>query len=136
MAKYFIDTNIFIYAVDDRDRGKQLKAAKCVHRCIAEMSGCLSTQVLAEFASVALLKLKQPEAKVLRGLEFLESLEIVPISPDIVKRGVKLIGQHQLHFWDATILAAAESAGCDVLYSEDFSAGTISGKLRVENPLH
>ena len=95
----------------------------------------LSTQILQEFASVALLKLKQPEAEVLRGLNYLESLEIVSIFPRDHSSRSGMTGEFQLHFWDATILAAAEHAGCEVLYSEDFQAGESYGSVRVENPL-
>jgi predicted nucleic acid-binding protein len=135
LAKFFLDTNIFIYALDDKDVGKQHKAMKCIHQCILDASGCLSIQVMQEFASVALSKFKLSEAEVLQGLFFLESLEIVTITPQLIQRGVSLIGQHQLHFWDATILAAAEHANCDILYSEDFQSGMRFGNLRVENPL-
>ena len=48
---------------------------------------------------------------------------------------VGIFAEKQLHFWDANILAAAEQAGCEVLYSEDFQAGTTYGNVRVENPL-
>jgi predicted nucleic acid-binding protein len=136
LAKIFLDTNILIYALDDRVAGKHLQAAECVRDCIAEATGCLSTQVLQEFAAVSLTKLKLPEAEVLHGLEHLKSLEIVSITPTIVERGVTLTGQFQLHFWDAMILAAAEEAGCEALYSEDFQAGMTFGNLRVENPLN
>jgi predicted nucleic acid-binding protein len=135
LAKIFLDTNIFIYAVDEKHADKKRKAMKCIHQCILDASGSLSTQVMQEFASVALLKLKLSEAEVLQGLSFLESLEIVTITPLLIQRGVNLIGQYQLHFWDATILAAAEHANCDVLFSEDFQAGKTYGNLRVENPL-
>jgi predicted nucleic acid-binding protein len=135
LAKIFIDTNIFIYAVDGRDAQKQLKAAKIIKRCIANDLGCISMQILQEFASVALLKLKQPEAEIIRGLNYLESLEVVSISPAIIHRGVQMTGEFQLHFWDATILAAAEHAGCEVLYSENFQAGETYGSVRAENPL-
>lgn len=136
LAKTFLDTNIFIYALDDKVADKHLKAAECVRKCIAEASGSLSTQVLQEFALVSLMKLKLPEEEVLRGLDYLASLEVVIITPTIIQRGVKLTGQFQLHFWDATILAAAEQAGCEVLYSEDFQAGMTYGNVRVENPLN
>lgn len=84
---------------------------------------------------MSLLKLKRPEAEVLRGLDYLISLEIIAITPAIVRSGVKLAGQYQLHFYDAAILAAAEQADCEVLYSEDFQAGQTYGNVRVENPL-
>jgi predicted nucleic acid-binding protein len=135
VARIFIDTNIFIYAIDEKDALKQRRALEFVRNCIADSSGCISTQILQEFAATAFTKLKRPEAEIIRGLTYLESLEVVSITPSIIRHSVKLAGEFQLHFWDAIILAAAEHAGCEVLYSEDFQAGTTYGKVRVENPL-
>ena len=39
-----------------------------------------------------------------------------------------------LNYWDALILAAAERAGCDTVYSEDLSAGQTYGAVTVQNP--
>jgi predicted nucleic acid-binding protein len=120
---------------DRREVDKQAKAHALVRSCVQDGNGVISTQVLQEFASVALVKLRHPVEVVLEEMEILESFEIVQLTPELIRRGITHYREKQLHFWDATILAAAESAGCDVLYSEDFSAGTVFGKLRVENPL-
>jgi len=42
---------------------------------------------------------------------------------------------HQINYWDALIVSAAEAARCRRLWSEDFTPGSIYGLLRVENPL-
>ena len=135
MAKYFFDTNLFVYMFDRRDGEKQAKAHAKVRSCIQNGNGVISTQVLQEYASVALVKLQHPAVAVLRELKIFESFEIVQLTPELIRGGVELFGEKQLHFWDATILAAAEHAGCEVLYSEDFQAGTAYGNVRAENPL-
>jgi predicted nucleic acid-binding protein len=135
MNKIFLDTNILVYAVDRSDPEKYSRARTSLESFKRDAQGVISTQVLQEFAAVALMKLFQPEEVVLQELAIFENFEVVPATPSLIRRGVELRKKHQLHFWDATILAAAESTGCDVLYSEDFSAGTVFGKLRVENPL-
>ncbi len=35
---------------------------------------------------------------------------------------------------DALVVAAAEAAGCDTIYSEDMADGAEYGSVRVENP--
>ena len=40
----------------------------------------------------------------------------------------------QLPFYDATIIAAAIEAGCDMLWSEDLQDGRCFGGLTVRNP--
>ena len=43
--------------------------------------------------------------------------------------------RYQIDYWDASILAAAaESAQCHVLWSEDLSPGQLYATVHVENP--
>ena len=135
MTKIFLDTNILIYAVDSRDPVKQDKAIDLLHRCMRDGSGVISTQVVQEYASVAIGKLHQNVNVVIAEVALLESLEVVQLTPALIRRGLELHARHGVHFWDALILAAAELARCTRLWSEDFSPGSIYGMLRVENPL-
>jgi predicted nucleic acid-binding protein len=135
MTKIFLDTNILVYTVDRSAPAKFAQARTLLDSFKRNSVGVISTQVLLEFAAVALNKLSQPEEVVIHELTLFENFEVVLTAPSLIRRGVELRKQHQLHFWDATILAAAEHAGCEILYSEDLQAGTTYGNLRVENPL-
>jgi predicted nucleic acid-binding protein len=42
--------------------------------------------------------------------------------------------RHKLSWWDALIVAAAQSAGCRYLLSEDFQEGYDWGDMTVVNP--
>jgi predicted nucleic acid-binding protein len=42
--------------------------------------------------------------------------------------------RHGISFWDSLILAAAESGGADVLYTEDLNDGQQYGPVVVRNP--
>ncbi len=75
MEKIFIDTNILIYANDKKD--KQKKAIKIVTDLMKSQHGTISTQVLQEYAFVAINKLKQSHEIVLRQLKLLEAFEII-----------------------------------------------------------
>ena len=59
MEKIFLDTNIIIYANDERDKVKQDKALQLITNLMKTNNGTISTQVLQEYASVALRKLHQ-----------------------------------------------------------------------------
>lgn len=135
MAKFFLDTNILVYVYDLRDPQKQVKAHELVRSIIHRRTGVISTQILQEFASVALTKLRHSAETLIHELILLESLEVVQVTPNLIRRGVELIERYKLHFWDAAILAAAEEAHCDQLYSEDFQDGTVYNTVRVVNPL-
>jgi predicted nucleic acid-binding protein len=135
VSKVFLDTNILIYAVDSRDQAKQDKAIVLLDRCIRGGSGVISTQVLQEYAAVALSKLQRDIDTIIAEMCALESLEIVRITPALIRRALELHVLSRVHYWDALILAAAELARCELLWSEDFSAGLVYGAIRVENPL-
>ena len=50
MKKYFIDTNIIVYANDSRDLKKQKKSLKIIAKHMKAGTGAISTQVLQEYA--------------------------------------------------------------------------------------
>jgi len=135
VSKTFLDTNILVYASDRRDLRKQALATKAIGRCIGERSGVISTQVLQEYVSVALSKLKQDSDYIVRRLRQFESMEVVQLTPALIRRGLELHDLYRIHYWDAMILAAAEVARCSRLWSEDFVPGSLYGLTRAENPL-
>ena len=135
MTKIFLDTNILVYANDHRDRRKQALATKALCECMGEQRGVISTQVLQEYASVALYKLRQDADYIARRLAQFESMEVVQVTPALIRRALDLHSLHRINYWDGAILAAAEAARCSRLWSEDFTPGSLYGLLRVENPL-
>jgi len=132
--RVFLDSNLLVYANDARDPAKQKRAAELIAQHIREGTGVVSTQVLQEYASVALTKLKQEDAAILRVLRLLETLAVVGMTPALIRRAVELRRIYGVSFWDAGILAAAEEGDCATLLSEDFNSGQYYGGLRVQNP--
>jgi predicted nucleic acid-binding protein len=130
----FLDTNVIVYANDPRDEFKQERALEVISQHLVERSGVISGQVLQEYASVALTKLKQPLAVITHQLHLLESLRVVLIEPSLVRRALEIHQLYQLSFWDAQILAAAEKAGCDALLTEDLNPGQFFVGVRCVNP--
>ena len=134
MGLDFIDTNVVVYANDGRDPGKQKRALALIGEALRSGSGIISTQVLQEYASVALAKLGQRQDVVLRQLALLERMQVVPQTPALVRRAVELHGLYGIAFWDAAIVAAAESRGCNRILSEDLNPGQFYGGVTVANP--
>jgi predicted nucleic acid-binding protein len=133
-AKAFIDTNLFVYANDRRDLDKQRTAIDVVGHAIRSSSGVISTQVLMEYAAVAVSKLRQERAAVVRQLLSMERLEVLSVDGGLVRSALALMAAYALSFWDATIVAAAQASHCDVLLSEDLSHGMGFGAVTVRNP--
>ena len=60
--------------------------------------------------------------------------ETVVNAPPPVLRAMEIEERYQLSFWDAMIVQAAESAGCEILYSEDFTHGREYEGVLIVNP--
>lgn len=134
MTYCFIDSNIIVYANDRNSGAKQDRAIETVELLMRNQRGVISTQVLQEYAHVALNKLGQDSGIVIRQLKLLERLVMSPITCRTTRRAVELLCAYGISFWDANIVAAAEQAGCDLVLSEDLNAGQLYAGLKVLNP--
>ena len=134
MNTCFIDTNLVVYANDRSDGKKQARAIEVIATLMRLEAGAVSIQVLREYANVALTKLKQESAIVLRQIKLLESLIVVAPTPEMVRRSIEIRNAYQLSFWDASIVTAAESEGCAYLLSEDLNANQYYATVQVLNP--
>jgi predicted nucleic acid-binding protein len=135
-GKAFVDTNILLYAHDVADPAKNRRAVELLTQLWADANGVLSTQVLQEFAvnlqrqTSLSLTLQEVQRRILLYLDW----EVVVNGGGSVLRGLEVQERYRLSFWDGMIVQAAESAGCEVLYSEDLSHGQEYGGVLVVNP--
>ena len=134
MSKTFIDTNIVVYANDKRDPVKQKTAATLISTLMDSGEGVISTQVLQEYAAIALQKLHQRHDVVIRTLAILEQLEVIQQNPDMIRKAVELKTLYHINFWDACIISNAEAAGCSTIFSEYLNSGQFYSGIVVVNP--
>jgi predicted nucleic acid-binding protein len=130
----FIDSNILIYAEANDLPAKQTTALKLLHRLKLEEHGVVSTQVLQEYCNVAIRKLRLSIDHVRNQLRSHEQFEVVQVTPAIIQAALDLHQTRSMAFYDAIILQAAITSGCDTLYSEDMHAGDIVNGVRIINP--
>jgi len=135
--KYFVDTNILVYAHDRAAGSKHERARQLLERLWDTGQGVLSTQVLQELCINLRRKVTPPlPVNTIRGLiQDYMSWEIVVNTPASVTQALDIEVRYETSFWDALILQAAESSGAAVLYSEDLNAGQRYGPVQVVNPL-
>ena len=135
--KYFVDTNILIYAHDRSAGLKHDLARQLLERLWISGQGVLSTQVLQEVCINLRRKIARPLPvdEIRRLLQDYLSWEIVVNTPESVLQALEIELRYKISFWDALVLQAAESAGAAVLYSEDLAAGQKYGPIQVINPL-
>ena len=135
--RYFVDTNILIYAHDTAAGDKHARAKALVEDLWQNRSGVVSTQVLQELAVNLRRKAKNPlDAKATRDVvsDYL-AWQVVVNGGDAILDALDLEGRYQISFWEALIVQAAQVSGAEILYSEDLSDGQTYGAVRVINPL-
>ncbi len=130
----FLDTNVLVYADAGDEPVKQIAAIALISRLRREGTGVISTQVLQEFANVALRKLRLPPALVRERLSFYAGFDVARNSPELIQSALDLHIAHGLAFYDALIVQAALDSGCQQLWSEDLQTGRLLGKLAIANP--
>ncbi len=130
----FIDTNVLVYAEASDAPGKQQAALALLKQLYETGTGVLSTQVLQEYCNVAIKKLKLPVGHIRAQLDLYEQLEVVQVTPAIIRAGLDLHQTRSVSFYDALILASADAAGCNVLFSEDMNTGEVITGVRLLNP--
>jgi len=133
-TRSFIDTNVLVYAEASDEPDKQRIALDVLKQLFETTSGVLSTQVLQEYCNVAIKKLKLPPAHIRAQLDLYEQFEVVLVTPAIIRAGLDLHQTRSVSFYDAIVLASAQTAGCSVLLSEDMNAGEQVGGVRVVDP--
>ena len=134
MARSFVDTNIFFYAIDARDRKKQTKARELISRLVSSGEGVVSPQVIQEFANNAMKKLGFTPHEAVTLCEAFADHTLVKPDLSLILQALHLMKGAPLSFWDACIISAAEQAQCKILYTEDLCAGQRFGGVQIINP--
>jgi len=135
--KYFVDTNILVYAHDTSAGAKHDRAKALVEDLWSQRSGVVSTQVLQELCVNIRRKAKHPvDLRTAREIvaDYL-SWDVVTNTAESILEALQLEERYQISFWDALVIQAAEASGAAVLYSEDLSDGQTYHGVRVVNPL-
>ena len=131
----FVDTNILLYAVCGGGAGRA--RAEVAREILRRDDLAVSVQVLQEFYVQAT---RSGRAQPLSHAEAAELIAlwlrftVVEISVPLMQCALRLKERHRISYWDAAILAAAASAGCTELLSEDLNAGQNYDGVRVVNP--
>jgi predicted nucleic acid-binding protein len=135
MSVRFVDTNILIYAIssDPAERDKAERA----NRILAMKDLGLSVQVLQEFYVQATRESRPGRLTHERAAGLVESFRRFPVAPltaDLASAAMATCARFQISYWDAAILEAGRSLGCEIVLSEDLGDGQDYDGLRVENP--
>ena len=131
----FVDSNVFVYAIDKNATAKQKKARRIVADAFAASATYrISSQVLAEFSSVCIRKLGMATPLLLSLLSEMGKISHVAIDNALVSRAVEIQGIYGIQYYDAQIVAAAERLGCSSILTEDLNDGQMYCGIMAVNP--
>jgi predicted nucleic acid-binding protein len=129
MTKAFFDTNVLLYLLS----ADSVKADRA--EALLTCGGVISVQVLNEFTSVALRKLKLSCAEIRDILWVARSTcQVDAITLATHDQALELAERYSFSWYDSLIVSAALIANCRVLYSEDMQHGQIIDSLVITNP--
>ena len=129
MAAFF-DSNVILYSVGSDPRKADISDA------LLKAGGWVSVQVLNEVANVSRRKMAHDWGQTHQLLRSITgAADVLDLTRDVHVMGLRICEYHKLSLYDSMIVAAALTAGCDILYSEDLHDGlVIDGRLTVRNP--
>ena len=130
----FFDSNVLVYIAINQDAAKKKVALQLVASAIENQSGYISLQVLREVANCLFKKSNDSIEHIRETLSGFDALDCLDESRDLLDRAIEMKDEYGIQFYDALIVAAAETAGCETLYSEDMGDGQIYGGILIVNP--
>lgn len=132
----FVDTNVLLYAVDDRVPAKRDQARHWLSTCWQWRCGRLSTQVLNEFYWNALRKFGTNVSRDDAQAWVRRYQQWRPWQVDFatVETAWAVESRYGLAYWDALMVAAARHQACGFLLSEDLQHDQLFDGVRVLNP--
>jgi predicted nucleic acid-binding protein len=136
-AKFFIDTDIFVYSFDKTQPVKQERSLALIQNGMQSGLGIISTQVIQEFLNVATRRfavpMKPEDSKAYLKLVMYPLCQVYP-DLSLYESCLNIQSETGYSFYDALILAAAVQGACETIYSEDLSTGQDFRAVKVVNP--
>lgn len=129
------DTNVFVYAADDRDtQGRQAVAAAVIVE-LARHAQPVALQVVGELQNALRRRLRLPPHLAMQQARNVFALfPNFPYDADCVDVALAQAAAGRFSYWDALLLAACARAGVTTLLSEDMQDGAVFSGVRVLNP--
>ena len=135
-ALVFVDTNVMLYAIDDRDADKRDRARDWLRACWERYCGRISVQVLSEFYVNA--RKRYPEAIAGGDARALvrryQHWKPWAIDHATMETAWAVESRYGFSYWDSLIVAAAQQQGCQYLLSEDLQHGQVIDSVQILNP--
>lgn len=136
-AAALVDTNVLVYAFDDDEHDKRLRALEVLDSLVAGARGAVSAQVLGEFYSVLSRRFghRMTSAMVAdHARDWSRALTTHDTSVAVVLEALRATVRYQMPYYDAQIWAVARVNRIPLVLSEDFADGAVIEGVRFANP--
>jgi len=131
----FVDTNVLLYAVSTaRDESRKARMAREI---LESTDLALSVQVLQEFYVQATRSSRTRRLSHDQAAALIESFLRFPVQETgvaLMRAAMATRDRFGLSYWDAAVLEAARSLGCETVLSEDLQHGGDYAGVRVVDP--
>jgi predicted nucleic acid-binding protein len=134
MSAEFVDTDILVYAHDASAGEKYEIARRLIARLTNDGIGATSTQVLAEFYSVAIRKLRFSGEEAEEIVFDFGSWPLHRPTHASLLQSIAIQRKFRINWWDALIVNSALELGCSTLWTEDLKSGQRFSTLTARNP--
>jgi predicted nucleic acid-binding protein len=129
-----LDSNILAYAEGVNGEAMQQKALDLLARLDPEQT-ILPAQTLGELFNVLVRKAHWARGAARAAImTWQDTYPVTETSSRVISAAADLASDHGLAIWDAVVVAAAASARCRLLLSEDMHEGFTWNGITVTNP--
>jgi predicted nucleic acid-binding protein len=132
----FVDSNVLLYALDEREPAKRARATEWHERLWREDLGRTSMQVVYEFyvnlKRIAGARMSQEDAWT-HASRYL-AWDPLPIDREVLRVAREVERRYRISWWDSMIVAAAQLQECEILLTEDLQDGMVFEGVTVRSP--
>ena len=129
------DTNVLVYAVDDRDRDGRQAVAQAVVLRLNLLTQPMALQVVGELQNALRRRLKLPPYVAMQqARNIFATFPNFAYDAGCVEIALAQAAAGRFSYWDALLLASCARAGVTCLMSEDMQDGAVFQGVQVVNP--
>jgi predicted nucleic acid-binding protein len=133
-VRILADTNILIYAIDNRDRAKQARCQAWLKAITGTNSLTISPQVLNEAHNVLRRKFALPGESAERLLAPWVQFCRAPLRLEETLSALAIERRWKTAWWDALLIASAAADACTHLLTEDTQSSPLIEGVRIIDP--
>lgn len=129
-----LDTNVLAYA-EGVNGAPMANAAWELIAKLPSSSTVMPAQIVGELFHLLVRKAGFPPKRAQEAvLNWQDAFPVIETSNPVILAAMDLAVRHRLRIWDSVVLAAAATAGCRLLLSEDLHDGFTWNGVTVVNP--